>query len=182
MGLPAAPTWIAAGLGNPGERYSKTRHNAGARAIEHLAADLGVKLRPAKPQALVADAIVDAARLVLCFPQSFMNESGRPVAALLRFFKVDPERLIVVHDDIDLVTADLRTKFGGSSAGHHGVESIVETLGTKDFHRVRIGVGRPSSPEADPADYVLAPMSKKSSEELAGAEARAAQAVLSIIR
>ena len=181
MGLGSGPIWMAAGLGNPGDRYSKTRHNAGARAVGRLAGDLGVKLRPARSKALVADTVTDGVRLVLACPQSFMNESGRPIAALLRFFKVEPENLIIVHDEIDLVTAKLKVKFGGGSAGHHGVESVVKALGTKDFHRVRIGVGRPLNPRVDPADYVLEAMSKKSLEELAEAEERAAQAVLSII-
>ncbi len=181
MGLDSGPVWLVAGLGNPGERYAKTRHNAGARAVRRLAANLELNLRPAKSKALVAKSVVDGVQLVLSCPLSFMNESGRPVAALLKYFEVDSENLIVVHDDIDLITADLRVKFGGGSAGNHGVDSIVEVLGTKDFHRVRIGVGRPSSPRVDPADYVLEPMSKKSLEELADVEERAAEAVLSIV-
>lgn len=181
MGLASGPVWLVAGLGNPGDRYANTRHNAGARAVGLLAADLGLKLRPAKTKALVAKSVVGGVQLVLSCPLSFMNESGRPVAALLKYFKVDPENLIIVHDDIDLLTADIRVKFGGGSAGNHGVDSVVDVVGTKDFHRVRIGVGRPSSPRVDPADYVLEPLSKKSLEELADAEARAAHAVLSII-
>lgn len=182
MGLDSGPVWLVAGLGNPGERYAKTRHNAGARAVRRLAANLELNLRPAKSKALVAKSVVDGVQLVVACPLSFMNESGRPVAALLKYFKVDSGNLIVVHDDIDLVTADLRVKFGGGSAGNHGVDSIVEMLGTKDFHRVRIGVGRPSSPRVDPADYVLEPMSKKSLEELADVEERAAEAVLEIVQ
>ncbi|MGH2689878.1 MAG: aminoacyl-tRNA hydrolase [Actinomycetota bacterium] len=173
--------WVVVGLGNPGERYARTRHNAGARALARLAGELGVRLRAWKGQALVGEGRHDGKRLVLAVPATYMNESGRAVGALKRWYKVPPERIVVVHDEIDLPAGTLRLKIGGGSAGNRGVESVVENLGTKDFHRVRIGVGRPASSHQDAADWVLEPMSSKAAEELEAVEARAAEAVLELV-
>jgi PTH1 family peptidyl-tRNA hydrolase len=173
--------WLAVGLGNPGKTYERTRHNAGARAAERLAERLGVKLRPSKAPALVGEGSIEGERVVVARPTTFMNESGRAVRALMESLKLDPSRLIVLHDDIDLQAGKLRLKRGGGDAGHHGLESIVSSLGTGDFFRVRIGVGRPEGPQ-DPADWVLEPMSQTAAKELALAEAEAAEGALAIIR
>ncbi|MGH2704348.1 MAG: aminoacyl-tRNA hydrolase [Actinomycetota bacterium] len=172
--------WLAVGLGNPGERYERTRHNAGARAVEQLAATLGGRLRPAKGGILIAEARSEGARLVLGRPQSYMNDSGPPVAWACRWHRMDADHLIVLHDDIDLPPATLRLKKGGGTAGHRGLDSIVQALGSKDFYRVRIGVGRPDWPR-DPVDWVLERMPKQTREELGATEAEAGDAVLSII-
>jgi PTH1 family peptidyl-tRNA hydrolase len=173
--------WLAVGLGNPGKTYERTRHNAGARAAERLAERLGVKLRPSKAPALVGEGSIEGERVVVARPTTFMNESGRAVRALMESLKLDPSRLIVLHDDIDLQAGKLRLKRGGGDAGHHGLESIVSSLGTGDFFRVRIGVGRPEGPQ-DPADWVLEPVSQTAAKELALAEAEAAEGALAIIR
>jgi PTH1 family peptidyl-tRNA hydrolase len=173
--------WLAVGLGNPGKTYERTRHNAGARAAERLAERLGVKLRPSKAPALVGEGSIEGERVVVARPTTFMNESGRAVRALMESLKLDPSRLIVLHDDIDLQAGKLRLKRGGGDAGHHGLESIVSSLGTGDFFRVRIGVGRPEGPQ-DPADWVLEPMSQTAAKELSLAEAEAAEGALAIIR
>jgi PTH1 family peptidyl-tRNA hydrolase len=173
--------WLAVGLGNPGKTYERTRHNAGARAAERLAERLGVKLRPSKAPALVGEGSIEGERVVVARPTTFMNESGLAVRALMESLKLDPSRLIVLHDDIDLQAGRLRLKRGGGDAGHHGLESIVSSLGTGDFFRVRIGVGRPEGPQ-DPADWVLEPMSQTAAKELALAEAEAAEGALAIIR
>jgi PTH1 family peptidyl-tRNA hydrolase len=110
-----------------------------------------------------------------------MNESGRAVAALKRWFKVPPERIVVLHDEIDIPAGTLRLKLGGGSAGNHGIDSVVEHLGTKDFYRVRIGVGRPPSSRQEPADWVLEVMPSRVAEEQAEAEARAAESVLELV-
>jgi PTH1 family peptidyl-tRNA hydrolase len=175
-----AASWLAVGLGNPGERYERTRHNAGARALEQLAARLGVRLRPAKGGVLIAEARSGGARLVLARPTSYMNDSGPPVAWACRWHRIDVDHVIVLHDDIDLQAATLRLKKGGGTAGHRGLDSIVQALGSKDFYRVRIGVGRPDWPR-DPVDWVLERMSRQAGEELAVTEAEAGDAVLSIV-
>lgn len=173
--------WLAVGLGNPGVGYELTRHNAGARAVEALAERLGTRLRLGRIRAFTAEARVDATGLVLARPTTFMNESGQAVAPLVRRHRVDPGRLIVVHDDIDLQPAVLRLKLGGGTAGHHGLDSIVSALGTREFYRVRIGVGRPPGP-GDPAEWVLKRMTKPAAADLAAAEEAAGEAVLAIIQ
>jgi peptidyl-tRNA hydrolase, PTH1 family len=173
--------WLAVGLGNPGERYARTRHNSGARAAARLADALGVRMRAWKGPALVAEGRHGSTRLVVASPTTYMNESGRAVAALKRWFKVPPERIAVLHDEIDLPAGALRLKLGGGSAGNHGIDSVVEHLGTKDFYRVRIGVGRPASPRQEPADWVLEVMSAKAAEEQAEVESRAADSVLELV-
>lgn len=181
---------MAVGLGNPGDRYQNTRHNAGARAVARLAGDLGVKLtapksklRPGKPAASVAEAATGGTRLVLARPTTFMNESGMSVASLLRWYKGSADNLIVVHDEIDLAQGALRIQFARGSGGHRGVASIIRSIGTQEFYRVRIGVGRPPpTSDQEPADYVLEPMSKDSAAELGETETKAAEAVLSLIK
>lgn len=118
---------------------------------------------------------------MLARPSTYMNESGRALAALLRYYRIDPDHLIVVHDDVDLPSGVLRVKKGGGSAGHHGVDSITGALGTKDFFRIRIGVGRPVSDELVPPDFLLRPMSRKEVGVLGEAESRAADAVLALV-
>ena len=173
--------WVVVGLGNPGERYARTRHNAGARAVNRLAKQLGVRLKAWRGPALVGEGRHGDQRLVLAVPATYMNESGRAVSALKRWYKVPPERIVVVHDEIDIPAGALRLKIGGGSAGNKGIESVVDHLGTKDFHRVRIGVGRPVSSYQDAADWVLEVMSPKAAEEIGEVEARAADSVLELV-
>jgi PTH1 family peptidyl-tRNA hydrolase len=173
--------WLVVGLGNPGERYARTRHNAGARAVQRLAGSLGVRMRAWKGPALVGEGRHGDKRLVVATPTTYMNDSGRAVAALRRWFKVPPERIVVLHDEIDIPAGTLRLKLGGGSAGNHGIDSVVEHLGTKDFYRVRIGVGRPASSRQEPADWVLDVMSSKVAEEQAEVEERAAESVLELV-
>jgi PTH1 family peptidyl-tRNA hydrolase len=172
--------WMAVGLGNPGRRYERTRHNAGARCVEFLAKRLSAKFRRSKTSAVVADAVTDGIRLLLARPTTFMNESGPAVASLMRWFEVEAGRLILVYDDIDVKAETLRLRYDGGTAGHNGLESVVRALGSGDFYRVRIGVGRPDG-SRDPADWVLDKMGKKEAQELSVTEAEAADAVLSII-
>lgn len=157
---PDAPRWVIAGLGNPGARYDGTRHNIGAVVVEETAGDHGVELRPHKSGCLVAESVEPHARLVLARPTTYMNESGRPLRALMDFYKVDPANLIVVHDELDIPFGDIRVKFGGGVAGHNGLRSVAQHLGSKDFARVRFGISRPPG-RMDPADYVLRYFSKE---------------------
>lgn len=172
--------WLALGLGNPGAKYESSLHNAGARAVDRLASRLGVTLRPSRAPALVADAQTDGIRLLLARTTSYMNESGRAVSMLLRWFPVETDHMIVVHDEIDLPAGTLRLKFGGGNAGHHGLDSITDSLGDSDFYRVRIGVGRPEGSK-DHVDWLLDSLPKKVLEELGVAEEEAADSVLAII-
>lgn len=171
-----------AGLGNPGERFAATRHNVGARVVEALADRLGVRLRKIRfTQADGADATVDGERMLLVRPRSFMNVSGPPIAGLVRKRDVALEHLVVVHDEIDLSFGSLKVKLGGGTAGHNGLRSVVGALGSGEFVRVRLGVGRPPG-RKDPADYVLEPFAKAEREEAGVLVEEAADAVLTVVR
>ena len=148
---------LVVGLGNPGREYERTRHNVGWLVVDELARRLDGRWRE-KFSGRLAEVRLDALRLALLKPETFMNDSGRSVAAAARFFKVEPESLLVVHDDVDLEAGRLQARAGGGLAGHNGLRSLAQALGTQDFLRLRIGVGRPG--RGDPrsvADYVLSP-------------------------
>lgn len=166
------------GLGNPGPDYARTRHNIGQMVIDELADRFGTRLSSHKAGAAVGTAHVrpGGPKLLLAKPAGYMNLSGRPVGALARFFSVDPAHLIVIHDEIDIPFDALKLKIGGSEGGHNGLKSISQVLGTKDYLRVRVGVGRP--PGRQPAaDYVLKPFSAAERELLPLHLDRAADAV-----
>jgi len=150
-------SYLVAGLGNPGARYRDTRHNLGRRAVELIADELGGSWR-SRWNGRVSELRDGDERLALLVPETFMNESGRSVAPALRFYKLPPERLVVVHDELDLELGDVRAKQGGGLAGHNGLRSLAEAIGTQDFLRVRIGIGRPERGDRRPvADWVLQP-------------------------
>lgn len=173
--------WLVAGLGNPGERYSATRHNVGARVVERLADRLGTRLRKVRFLPIEAgEVVVDAERVWLARSQTFMNVSGPSIASLARKRDVDPDRVVVVHDEIDLAFGSLKVKRGGSTAGHRGLDSVAQALRTKDFLRVRIGVGRPAG-RKDPADHVLEPFARSEREEVEVLVEEAADAVLTLV-
>lgn len=155
-----AQTWLVVGLGNPGPRYELTRHNIGQLVLDELAERRGERFRAHKANARVAETWLRPgdAKLVLAKPNSFMNVSGGPVAALAKFYGVEPERVIVVHDELDIPFDSVRLKSGGGHGGHNGVRDVAKALGTPDFPRVRVGVGRPPGRQ-DPADWVLDPWS-----------------------
>ncbi len=144
------------GLGNPGPKYARTRHNAGFMAVDRLGEMLGVHFDREIHNAFVARGETGGHEVVLAKPQTYMNLSGGPVAALMRKFSIKPDDVTVLHDDIDVPLGKVKDKIGGGAGGHNGVSSVAQHLGTPDFRRIRIGVGRP--PEwQDAADYVLAP-------------------------
>jgi PTH1 family peptidyl-tRNA hydrolase len=146
--------YLVAGLGNPGPRYAASRHNVGSRCLELLAACHGLAFDKRQKRSLVALGTIRARRIILAKPQTFMNESGRAVVPLARFYKVQSECLMVVYDDLDLPLGTVRVRPEGGSGGHKGMRSIIEHLGTQDFARLRIGIGRPPG-QMDPAAYVL---------------------------
>ena len=163
--------WLVVGLGNPGPRYAGNRHNVGAMAVAQLAADLGVRLGAHRSRAQVAQARsapaggLPGAPVVLAVATSYMNESGGQVSSVVKFFKIPPERLLVVHDELDLPFADLMLKRGGGEGGHNGLRSISQSLGTRDYCRLRVGIGRPPG-RMDPADFVLRDFSSTERKEL----------------
>jgi peptidyl-tRNA hydrolase, PTH1 family len=149
--------YLVVGLGNPGPRYRDTRHNLGRKAVELVAEQLGGSWR-SRWSGLSSEVRDGDKRLVLLVPETFMNDSGRSVAPALRFTKLPAERLVVVHDELDLELGDVRAKRGGGLAGHNGLRSLADALGTQDFVRVRIGIGRPERGDQRPvADWVLQP-------------------------
>ena len=177
----AESAWLVVGLGNPGTKYEYTRHNAGARAAEKLARRFGVKMRSTRSVAHVGEVNDHGVKLFLVRPSTYMNESGRAVAALSRLKGVAPDHIVVLHDEIDLPAGALKVKMGGGSAGNRGIESVAQSLGSKEFYRVRIGVGRPQNPFQEPASFVLEPLSKKAALELFELEERAGDAALSLV-
>lgn len=148
--------WLVVGLGNPGPDYSCNRHNVGQMALAELADRASSSFRSHRANAMVAEGRtgIEGPRLILAKPNSFMNLSGGPVSSLLKFYKLPAERLIVVHDELDIPFDKLKIKFGGGHGGHNGIRDIISAIGTGDFTRVRIGIGRP--PGRQPAaDFVL---------------------------
>ena len=181
-----ADPWLVVGLGNPGAEYEATRHNIGFLVVDELAARSGAKLaRHKKAHALAAEARLglpgQQMRLVLLEPMSFMNASGGPVKAAASFYGVPTDRIIAVHDELDIPFCALRVKFGGGDNGHNGLKSMRSALGTGDFFRVRCGIGRPPGRQ-DPADFVLKPWSSSERRELPELVGRAADAVESLVR
>jgi peptidyl-tRNA hydrolase, PTH1 family len=166
---------LVAGLGNPGREYERTRHNIGWMVADELARRTDASFR-SKFSGQLAEGRLGEQRIALLKPETYMNESGRSIAAAARFFKVPPSSLLVVHDDVDLAEGRLQARSGGGLAGHNGLRSIAQALGTQDFLRLRIGVGRPERGDRRPvSDYVLSPFDPES--DVNGLVARAADAV-----
>lgn len=177
----SAPRWLVVGLGNPPEEYAGTRHNVGAETVDALARRLGVApARNRKVGCRIAEARQDGHGLVLAAPEGYMNESGRPVRAAADWFKVGPERTVIVHDDLDLPVGTVRVKQGGGHGGHNGLRDVDRTLGTPEYLRVRIGIGRPPAASAA-RDHVLRRAGGAEREALDAAIGRAADAVLSLV-
>jgi PTH1 family peptidyl-tRNA hydrolase len=171
--------WLIAGLGNPGPGHAAARHNVGFRVVAVLAAAAGAAFRGPARGALWAWALTGGRPAVLIQPQEYMNYSGPPVAAWLAALGLGPDRLVVIHDDLDLAVGRLKVAAGGGDGGHRGIRSIGEALGDLEFLRVRVGIGRPAGDDA--AAYVLAAPAGHEAEALRAAEARAAEAVEAIL-
>ena len=168
--------WLIAGLGNPGPEYEKTRHNTGFMSLDLLAARLQVKVSKERFKALTAQADFDGQRLLLMKPQTFMNLSGEAVIQAVRFYKIPPEHVIVVSDEISLPIGKLRIRVKGSAGGHNGLKNIIAQLGTDAFPRIRIGVGAPPHPDYDMADWVLSAFKDQDAVDMRDAALRAAHA------
>ena len=180
--------WLVVGLGNPGARYAGNRHNVGEMVVREVGArhDGGAsRFRAHRTRALVDEIRLGASgsdrpRLVLAVPTTYMNESGGPVRALMSFYSTDIERLVVVHDELDIPAGDVRVKKGGGEGGHNGLRSLSSSLGTKDYTRVRVGIGRPPG-RMDPADFVLRDFSSTERRDLPLTLDTAADAVESLV-
>ena len=171
---------LVAGLGNPGREYASTRHNAGWMVLDELARREGGSWR-SKFSGQLSETRLDGARLALVKPETYMNESGKSIAAAARFFKAPVDAVLVVHDDVDLEEGRLQARRGGGLAGHNGLRSISSALGSRDFLRLRIGVGRPGRGDRrSVADFVLAPFSPET--DVDGLVGRSADAVEAIVR
>jgi PTH1 family peptidyl-tRNA hydrolase len=171
---------LVVGLGNPGDEFSRTRHNVGAEVVELLARRHGGKLRGSRGRARSDEVRIDAKRVALAIPLTYMNDSGEAVSALARRLGVEPEQIVIVHDELDLAPAVLRVKVGGGLAGHNGLRSIKQHLHTDEFVRVRIGVGKPPSKERG-ADHVLSRVSKRERQAMDVTVEEAADAVECIV-
>lgn len=173
--------WIVVGLGNPGEEYQSTRHNIGAMVVDHLAASHGVRFSRHKSRNDVADLrLSDGSVLVLAKPHSYMNELGSNVRALADFYSVSPESVIACHDELDIDFATLRLKLGGGENGHNGLKSITASLGSPEYHRLRLGIGRPPGRQ-DPADFVLRRFSAAERDQLDEFLERASDALICLV-
>jgi peptidyl-tRNA hydrolase, PTH1 family len=179
-------SWLVVGLGNPGPAFASHRHNIGYRVVEELARRMQLRFRVVRgTRAEVADGRIgppggDGPRLILAKSRTFMNETGWAVTRLLAYYKLEPPQMIAVHDELDIDVGQLRVKFGGGDNGHNGLRSIRAALGTGDFYRVRIGVGRPPGRQ-DPADFLLRDIPASAREDVEVEIGRAADAVESLV-
>ena len=162
-------TWLVAGLGNPGDQYAATRHNVGQMVIDQLVKRHSIKLASHKSRTHIAayklGVGIDAHQIILAKSHSYMNETGGPIKALANFYSVEPEKIIALHDELDIGFAAIRTKLGGGDNGHNGLKSMTSAFDTPDYYRVRLGIGRPMG-QQDPADFVLKQFSKEEKKEL----------------
>jgi len=175
--------YLVVGLGNPGKEYESARHNIGFRVIDRISGDLKIKISKGQCQAIIGIGENAGHRIILAKPQTFMNLSGDSVSDLVKWYKIEKDHLIVVYDDLDLDIGTLRIRPKGNSGGHKGVESIISRLGTTEFIRIRIGIGKPSGNlEEDTSAYVLSKVPKEESEAIDQAILSAAEAVPLIMK
>lgn len=177
-------TWLVVGLGNPGDKYAATRHNVGQMVIDELVRRHNVKLSSHKSRTHIAafklGVGVDAHPVIVAKSHSFMNETGGPIKALANFYSVEPQKIITLHDELDIPFAAIRTKIAGGDNGHNGLKSMTSAFGTAEYYRVRLGIGRPLG-EQDPGDFVLKAFSKVEQKDLGDFVVRGADVVESLI-
>ena len=177
-----APEFLIVGLGNPGPKYEFTRHNAGFLCMELLAQQLGVKIDRIKFKSVVADVAIEGSRCILMKPQTFMNNSGEAVRDAANFYKIPPEHIIILFDDISLPPGKLRIRRKGSDGGHNGIKSILYLLGSDQFPRIKLGVGAKPRPDYDLADWVLSTFQKDELSRMKEAMEKACEAVPLLVR
>jgi peptidyl-tRNA hydrolase, PTH1 family len=171
--------WLVFGLGNPGDQYSLTRHNIGQIVVDYLADSFSRTFSTHRSRTMIAEIKIGTHPVVLAKSQGYMNESGGPARALADFYKISPNHVITIHDELDLPYSEMRIKFGGGDNGHNGVKSLTQHFRSPDFYRIRMGIGRPAH---NPADYVLNPFSQSEVKELEPFVERASHAVDRLIQ
>ena len=177
LSKPGGISWVVAFLGNPGSRYEGTRHNAGFLTADALAREKNIRIDKLRFRALTGTCEMGGEKVLLMKPQTYMNLSGEAVAQAARFYRVPPERVIVVSDEMALPIGKLRVRRKGSAGGHNGLKSVIACLGSEEFPRIRLGVGAPPHPDYDTADWVLSTFKNQDAEDMARAARRAAEAV-----
>jgi len=178
---PSGVSWLVVFLGNPGLKYENTRHNAGFMACDALSKIMGVNVNKSRFKALTATCVIGGESVMLMKPQTYMNLSGEAVIQAVKFYKIPPERVIVVSDEVSLPIGKLRIRKKGSAGGHNGLKNIIQHLGTQEFPRIRIGVGAPPHPEYDMIDWVMASFKNQDAVDMAEACKKTAMAVQSCI-
>lgn len=176
----SADAWLVVGLGNPGPGYAAHRHNVGEMVVEELGKRTSANFKRHRANAMVAEVRSPAGRMILAGTNTYMNLSGGPVAGLLKYYKLGPERLVVVHDELDIPFDTVRLKLGGGPGGHNGIRDIIAAVGTEDFIRVRVGIGRPPGRQ-DAANFVLSNFSSTEKQSLPNLVTDAADAVEAIV-
>jgi PTH1 family peptidyl-tRNA hydrolase len=179
--LMADDRWLVAGLGNPGPQYAANRHNVGFMVADLLAARIGTGFRRDRSRVQAASGRLAGLPVTIAKPMSFMNLAGPPLAAVAGFYKIPPDRIVAVHDELDLPFGTIRLKLGGGDSGHNGLRSVTRALGTRDYYRVRVGIGRPPGRQ-DPADFVLRDFAGLERKEVPLMLERAADAVEALLR
>jgi PTH1 family peptidyl-tRNA hydrolase len=177
-------TWLVVGLGNPGDKYSSTRHNIGFMVADELANRYTGKFSSHKYRALVSEVRLgvgsEAPKLIIIKPSTYMNDSGNAVAPLAKYFNTAPQQIIAIHDELDIPFNAIRVKLGGGDNGHNGLKSLTQSLSTPDYFRIRVGIGRPTTPQ-DTADYVLDNFSKAERSVVPDLALRACDAIESLV-
>ncbi len=172
-----SPEFMIVGLGNPGKEYEFTRHNAGFLTVDHIAAEEHIDIKKLKYKALIGDTVIAGHRCLLVKPQTFMNNSGEAVREIAQFYKIPPEKIIVIFDDISLDCGKLRIRRKGTDGGHNGIKSIIYHLNSDQFPRIKIGVGAKPHPDYNLADWVLSTFKKDEIEELKKAITKATEVI-----
>ncbi|MEK6224134.1 MAG: aminoacyl-tRNA hydrolase [Thermodesulfobacteriales bacterium] len=171
---------LVVGLGNPGKEYTLTKHNVGFLVVDELGKRVGIDIQKSKFQSLYGEGFLEGNKILLLKPQAYMNRSGGAVSSASDFYKIPPENIIVIHDEMDISLGRIMIKPGGGSAGNNGIKSIISSLGSKDFIRIRIGIGKPNA-KSDGANHVLSNFNKSESAMVEESIQTAADAVLEIM-
>jgi peptidyl-tRNA hydrolase, PTH1 family len=174
-------SYLICGLGNPGKKYELTKHNIGFLVLDQLADKFEIPVEQKKFKSLFGQLELDKNKIYLLKPQTYMNLSGEAIKEAASFFKIEPQNLLIIHDDLDFPFGTVRIKIGGGAGGHNGLSSIIEHLGTDEFTRIRIGIGRPSTP-MDPAGYVLQPYTEEQNKKLEDIIAKGLEAIGAILK
>lgn len=173
--------YLIVGLGNPEEEYNRTRHNMGFHAINKIANKYDIELKKSKFQGLYENVIIESQKVILVKPQTYMNLSGKCVKEFIEFYKIENDKIIIIYDDMDIEPGQIKIRKKGSSGGHNGIKSIIEMLGTEEFSRIRIGIGRPQYKD-DKINYVIGEIQEEDIEKLEKGVDKAKDAVIQILK